>query len=133
MMARLDRHLARDLFFTLPPAGFFLLLFFKLGAPWSYVFLALSVVLGTAMNGAGDTLVPLLVVAVAVLALRLPLALGLALAWNSVSGVWMALAASSVLQGVLFTAAFRWGRWKTSGVTGMLGESAADAASGAQG
>ena len=36
--------LARDLFFTLPPAGFFLLLFFKLGAPWSYIFLALSVV-----------------------------------------------------------------------------------------
>ncbi len=36
--------LARDLFFTLPPAGFFLLLFFKLGSPWSYIFLALSVV-----------------------------------------------------------------------------------------
>jgi hypothetical protein len=42
-MSRLDRHLARDLFFTLPPAGFFLLLFFKVGAPWSYVFLALSI------------------------------------------------------------------------------------------
>jgi hypothetical protein len=34
----------RDLFFTLPPAGFFLLLFFKLGQPWNYVFLALSLV-----------------------------------------------------------------------------------------
>jgi hypothetical protein len=42
-MSRLDRHLARDLFFTLPPAGFFLLLFFKLGTPWSYIFLGLSV------------------------------------------------------------------------------------------
>ena len=40
----MNRHLARDLFFTLPPAGFFLLLFFKLGAPWSYIFLGLSVV-----------------------------------------------------------------------------------------
>ena len=39
-----NRHLARDLFFTLPPAGFFLLLFFKLGTPWNYVFLGLSVV-----------------------------------------------------------------------------------------
>jgi hypothetical protein len=38
------RRIAKELFFTLPPAGFFLLLFFKLGAPWSYVFLALSVV-----------------------------------------------------------------------------------------
>lgn len=38
------KFLARDLFFTLPPAGLFLLLFFKLDAPWSYAFLALSVV-----------------------------------------------------------------------------------------
>jgi hypothetical protein len=38
------RRIAKELFFTLPPAGFFLLLFFKLGTPWSYVFLALSVV-----------------------------------------------------------------------------------------
>ena len=43
-MARLDKHAARDLFFTLPPAGFFLLLFIKLGEPWSYVFLVLSIV-----------------------------------------------------------------------------------------
>ena len=43
-MARLDRHVARDLFFTLPPAGFFLLLFIKLGEPWSYIFLVLSIV-----------------------------------------------------------------------------------------
>ncbi len=35
--------MAKPLFFPLPPAGFFLLLFFKLDAPWSYVFLALSV------------------------------------------------------------------------------------------
>ena len=38
------RNTLRDLFFTLPPAGFFLLLFFKLGEPWNYVFLALSIV-----------------------------------------------------------------------------------------
>ncbi|MBE9505576.1 MAG: hypothetical protein IMY84_02065 [Chloroflexi bacterium] len=34
---------AKPTFFTLPPAGFFLQLFFKPGAPWSYVLLALSV------------------------------------------------------------------------------------------
>ena len=34
----------RDLFFTLPPAGFFLLLFFKLEQPWSIVFLVLSLI-----------------------------------------------------------------------------------------
>ena len=44
MMSRLNRHLALDLFFTLPPAALFLLLFFTLGRPWNYVFLGLSVV-----------------------------------------------------------------------------------------
>ena len=40
----MDKHVARDLFFTLPPALFFLLLFFTLGTPWNYIFLALAIV-----------------------------------------------------------------------------------------
>jgi len=43
MVSKRMRHTLRDLFFTLPPAGFFLLLFFRLGEPWSYVFLVLSI------------------------------------------------------------------------------------------
>ena len=78
-----------------------------------FLFLALSTVLGRGMNGAGDTLVPLAVVAVSVLGLRIPLAWLLAVrVWNDVGGVWVAMAASSVLQGLLFAAAFQWGRWK---------------------
>jgi len=78
----------------------------------TFVFLAFSVVLGNAMNGAGDTLLPLVVVAVAVLVVRVPLALGLSAAWNSADGVWAALAISSVLQGLLYAGAFLSGRWK---------------------
>ncbi len=84
----------------------------------TFVFLAMAVVLGGAMNGAGDTLVPLGIVAFAVLAVRIPLALWLALDWDRVDGVWVALAASAVLQGLLYSAAFRWGHWKRVRVGG---------------
>ena len=40
----MDKHVTRDLFFTLPPAFFFLVLYFTLGTPWNYIFLGLSVV-----------------------------------------------------------------------------------------
>jgi succinate-acetate transporter protein len=36
-------HVARDLFFTLPPAGFFLILYLEEATPFNWLFLALSV------------------------------------------------------------------------------------------
>ncbi len=86
---------------------------FWLGA--TMPFLAFSLVLGRAMNGAGDTLWPMLTTAVAMLAVRIPLAYGLANAWQSPTGVWVALAVSNVLQGVMFVLVFWWGRWKKIG------------------
>jgi len=44
MVSERTRNTLRDLFFTLPPAGFFLLLFFKLSEPWNYLFLVLSII-----------------------------------------------------------------------------------------
>ncbi|MDY7009487.1 MAG: MATE family efflux transporter [Planctomycetota bacterium] len=81
----------------------------------TFIFIAFSMVLGRAMNGAGDTFWPMLITAYAMLVLRIPLACGLAYAWNSAAGVWVALAASNVLQGGLFVLAFWWGRWKKIG------------------
>jgi len=81
----------------------------------TFVFTAMSVVLGRAMTGAGDTFWPMLITGVAMLACRIPLAYALAAAWGEVSGVWAAMAASNVVQGVLFTAAFLWGRWQRIG------------------
>ncbi len=78
-------------------------------------FFAFSLVLGRAMNGAGDTFWPMLTTAAAMLVVRVPLAYCLANAWGSPTGVWVALAASNVLQGVLFVFAFWWGRWKKIG------------------
>ena len=66
------------------------------------------------MNGAGDTFWPMAITAVSMLALRIPLAWGLSVIWRE-TGVWAALAASNVAQGLLFAAAFHWGRWKRIG------------------
>lgn len=78
-------------------------------------FFAFSLVLGRAMNGAGDTFWPMLMTAFVMLAIRVPLAYSLADAWQSLTGVWVALAASNVLQGMLFALVFWWGRWKRIG------------------
>ncbi len=86
----------------------------------TFIFLAMSITLGRAMNGAGDTLMPLIVTFLAVMVVRIPLALGLAAHRENVDGVWIALAASTVIQGLLHMGAFKWGRWKRAGVDGML-------------
>jgi MATE family, multidrug efflux pump len=78
----------------------------------TFVFMAVSITLGRAMNGAGDTLMPLIVTFLTVIVVRLPMAWGLSQHWDDVSGVWLAFAVSSVVQGLLFMAAFKWGRWK---------------------
>ncbi len=80
----------------------------------TFAFVAFSIVLGRAMNGAGDTFWPMAITAVSMLALRIPLAWGLSVIWRE-TGVWAALAASNVAQGLLFAAAFHWGRWKRIG------------------
>ena len=80
----------------------------------TFVFVAFSIVLGRAMNGAGDTFWPMMITGISMLALRIPLAWGLSVIWRE-TGVWATLAASNVVQGLLFAAAFRWGRWKRVG------------------
>lgn len=81
----------------------------------TFFFVAFSMVLGRAMNGAGDTFWPMLITAVAMLGIRIPMAYGFATAWQSVTGVWFAYAASNVAQGILFILVFLWGRWKIIG------------------
>jgi len=80
----------------------------------TFAFMAFSIVLGRAMNGAGDTFWPMLITAVSMLALRIPLAWGLSVPWGE-TGIWAGVAMSNVAQGLLFAAAFHWGRWKRIG------------------
>ncbi len=79
----------------------------------SYVFLATGLVLASALNGAGDTLGPMIILAVSLLGIQLPLAYFLPKSPELVtSGIWLAIAAAHTVQGLSMAAWFRRGRWK---------------------
>lgn len=77
----------------------------------SFVFLALSIVLGRAMNGAGDTLSPMVITFVALLGLRIPLAVALSRELGT-NGIWLGMALSDLANGLITTLWFSRGKWK---------------------
>ena len=79
----------------------------------SQPFMAFSLCLGGGLQGAGDTRGPMRVVLTCLWGLRIPLALGLALGTPlRATGVWAAMVASQVIQGIWMAARFRRGSWK---------------------
>jgi putative MATE family efflux protein len=76
-------------------------------------FLALSMILGGCLQGAGDTKGTMLVIVSALWIIRLPLAYLLAIvAGYGALGVWTAMAISMCFQGIAMTVRFKTGRWK---------------------
>jgi Na+-driven multidrug efflux pump len=76
-------------------------------------FMALSVVLGGGLQGAGDTRGTMWVVVTAMWLIRLPLAYVLAIPLGyGATGVWVAMLISMVIQGAMMAARFRSGKWK---------------------
>ena len=87
------------------------------GAMFLYFFvpslflLDLSVILGRAIDGAGDTRATMIISAIALLCIGIPLALIFSRLWG-INGVWAALIGSNAIQGLGVTIWFRMGRWK---------------------
>jgi MATE family multidrug resistance protein len=76
-------------------------------------FMALSVILGGCLQGAGDTKGVMFVIVSALWIIRLPLAYLLAVvAGYGAIGVWAAMVISMCFQGIAMTSRFRNGRWK---------------------
>jgi Na+-driven multidrug efflux pump len=76
-----------------------------------YVFAALAIVLGRALNGAGDSLAPMVFTVLSLWGLQVPLALHFSATWASrTQGIWWAIVAATVLHGLLTTAWFETGR-----------------------
>jgi len=91
---------------------------------------AIAIVLGRAMNGAGDTVSPLIIALVCLWGFQIPAAIylsgvhemwGIRIPWvslfesvatNSETGIWYAMVAASVLQAIVTSAWFAVGRWK---------------------
>jgi len=80
-------------------------------------FMALSLILGGGLQGAGDTRGTMSVIVIAMWCIRLPLAylLAILLGWGAL-GVWIAMVTSMAVQGLLMAARFHRGRWKTINV-----------------
>ena len=79
----------------------------------TFVFIGLSLVLGRAMMGAGDTLSPTVITGISLFLVRIPLALFLAQTRDlGTLGLWAGIAASNLAQGLFMTFWFTRGRWK---------------------
>jgi len=77
----------------------------------TFVFLGTSIVLSRAMNGAGDTISPMIITGFALLILRIPLCLLLSRSLET-TGIWVGLALSDLANGLITFGWFMRGRWK---------------------
>ncbi|MFB0565345.1 MAG: MATE family efflux transporter [Candidatus Aminicenantaceae bacterium] len=81
--------------------------------PFSYIFLAMGIVLHQSLHGAGDTLPPMIITGISLLGVRIPLALFLPkMLPLDTQGIWLAIAMSTVLEGSVVAFWFKSGRWK---------------------
>jgi Na+-driven multidrug efflux pump len=81
-----------------------------------YVFTAAGIVLGRSLNGAGDSLTPM-IITVLTLGLQVPLAVLFSHLWHpATQGIWWAIVVATVLNGILVAAWFQTGRWKRTRV-----------------
>ncbi len=78
-----------------------------------YVFAGLSIVLGRALQGAGDTVTPMLLTVLSLWGLELPLAFLLS-RWMTppTDGIWWAMAIAVSVHGILVAIWFRRGTWR---------------------
>jgi putative MATE family efflux protein len=78
-----------------------------------YIFAALGIVLGRALNGAGDSMSPMIITILSLWGLQVPLAIFLSRIWQPpTQGIWWAIATAFVVQGLLIAGWFETGRWK---------------------
>ncbi len=79
----------------------------------AYVFVALAIVLGRALDGAGQTLVTMVCTILSLWGLQVPLAVGLSrVVTPPTQGIWWAIAAAMAVHGVMVAGWFMTGRWK---------------------
>ena len=78
----------------------------------TFGFIAMSLVLGRAMTGSGDTLSPMVITLVSQCGIGLVLVILLSYTINIV-GIWLGIALSNVVQGILMWVRYRRSKWGT--------------------
>jgi putative MATE family efflux protein len=84
--------------------------FIKIMAP-TFIFLGLGTTLGRGLNGAGDTVYPMIISIITMLALRIPLAWYMSTRAGT-AGIWKSLALTNAIYGIVITMWFKIGKWK---------------------
>lgn len=78
-----------------------------------YIFAGFGIVLARGLNGAGDTLGPMLITILTLWGLQVPLAIYLSrILHPATDGIWWAMSAAFVVQGLATVVWFRAGRWR---------------------
>ena len=78
-----------------------------------YVFTALAVVLGRALQGAGDTVAPMVLTVACLWGLQVPLAVWFARVFTpATQGIWWSIGLAVTVHGILTALWFQTGRWK---------------------
>jgi len=79
----------------------------------TFPFLALSLILGRGITGAGDTIAPAVMTGVAQLGLRIPIAYAMAIIFGlGTNGIWLGINASDICQGLAMMWYFKRGFWQ---------------------
>lgn len=87
--------------------------YLMINAP-SEPFLAVGMVLRGSLQGAGDTLIPMVITLSTLWIVRIPLTWLLAITLGyGANGAWVAMSATSILSGIVIAAWFKWGSWRT--------------------
>jgi putative MATE family efflux protein len=74
---------------------------------------AAAIVLGRALQGAGDATPPMIITIISLWCLQVPLAVYWSRTWHpATQGIWWACAVTTLAHGLLMTAWFQTGRWK---------------------
>jgi putative MATE family efflux protein len=91
--------------------------YLRLVSPF-YLFVAMGIILGRGMNGAGDTVPTMLITLFTLWGVQVPLAHYLAKVFTpATDGVWWSIALSNALNGLITAAWFVVGRWKKTRIS----------------
>lgn len=84
----------------------------------SFIFMAVTIILGRSLNGAGDTAGPMWITAVCLIFVCIPLAYLGSYRWGwGVGGVWLAILIATILQGLLIAFRFYRDGWMDLKIT----------------